>query len=1229
MRSNRSLLLLALSLVLPMEVVAQTSTSAPTFGTGASLSQSVVSSPVATSSRSVTSRPPAPTANSTDTTGTAQDLFLWPPSTGLRQCERVTFAFTKPAVPLTCGIYVTNTSTYLEQVIIAPSYNTLVAGTFSWLVDMPIGLSVNVQVFVTVNGQIQQYTLPAMTVEEGSDNSCFGRNAGQNTQSILSYASSLNSTYSYTASNSAPTQTSSNSGSGLGGGATSTASTPVSGASTPALNSFDSTPAVTPRSTSPNGLSKTFSNIKFNDFVSSGQISPATAVGIAQGGFVNCTEVQAQTLPVAITGVDLLAQARTGTGKTLAFLIPSIERLLRAEQQPQREQISVLILSPTRELAIQIQDSAKVLLAGTPYTCDHVVGGTNMKSEINRLNKQQTDILVATPGRLQDHLENSNLKPKLSSLRVLILDEADRLLEAGFRREFEKIIAFLPDRSRVARQTLLFSATIPQQVHQIASLALLPNHAFVSTIPPEEENTHEHVPQYSVTPPSLYDLFPTTLAVLKNEIKTHGQEAKTMVFFPTARATGLACALFKRAGLQAYGQEIFEIHSRKSQGQRNAAAEAFKAAKSAVLFSSDVTARAKWNGLKDVPIDRSVLATLPFIIAHTILLSTTPSLLQDITRDTAAWIALPLQESTAIAAQVLSLDPNGAAFIAGSYLRLSTNPDDYNCEKLSASDPRALLYTMGGIYGGWTWNWSTRWRKYKTELVAVRLDFISIWPLLLSIDLLRQQTEREPREMVAYFRRLAKSRKLNLELVDNAKDLLKPRLVFPIPGSIGASIGARYGLETLAILAQDAFSSRVNAVREYHRELWDDAKLLTPTLFAAPRCSAQDNKGVNVEVPLACNTLRQMDPCAYFTGQVKSVLSAVGMRSTARMAYSTISIVMPSSGGFGIGQESASGFGDWQASFVSHVRVAITIPSDQDRDFDIRFIPEFNGKELTHLAFTGDDLHYRTYRRWLGKVVRSRDRLDRGIFAPDELEGLLGQERVESLISHADDVIESRAAFKTANRLSDNAGSTGREAISASICYQKSKGQLALVMSIQGRMHPQSDDGKRNVAVSPATFFLNEVEYDKAVIKGKAPAFAPKRNVSHDRPPAISGTVCVQPPHNFNVGNTSFADISNLFATAKASARGATPSDRLITHAANLKAFDSAKTIEKRQIKTKSSKMKEPEEEEEEQEDRKPSTSRSKIQSSQDKKRLKRKAGDVDDVGDSEDDKKQKKKRQN
>ncbi|GAA5893729.1 EGFR-like transmembrane domain-containing protein [Sporobolomyces salmoneus] len=194
---------------------AQTTTSAP-LSLSTTLSQSVVSS--ATASTTSTSIGPAPTANST--VGESQDLFLWPPQGGLRQCERVTFAFTKPAVPLTCGMYVTNTSTYIEQVILAPTYNTLVSGTFSWLVDMPVGLSVNVQVFVTLNGQIQQYTLPSMTVIEGSDNSCFGRNIGQNTQSIISHASSLNGSYVYTAPSASSTgKPSSGGGNKINGGA--------------------------------------------------------------------------------------------------------------------------------------------------------------------------------------------------------------------------------------------------------------------------------------------------------------------------------------------------------------------------------------------------------------------------------------------------------------------------------------------------------------------------------------------------------------------------------------------------------------------------------------------------------------------------------------------------------------------------------------------------------------------------------------------------------------------------------------------------------------------------------------------------------------------------------------------------------------------------------------------------------------------------------------------------
>ncbi|KAK4705975.1 hypothetical protein P7C70_g230, partial [Phenoliferia sp. Uapishka_3] len=352
------------------------------------------------------------------------------------------------------------------------------------------------------------------------------------------------------------------------------------------------TPSVTPRSTTPAAAgesSRGFTTVRFADFASKGLISAATAAGVASLRPVHefCTPVQAETLPVLLTGVDCLAQAKTGTGKTLAFLIPCIERLLRAKPQPVSGQISVLIMSPTRELAIQIEEAARGLLSATSFAVQHVVGGTNMSSETKRLNTQRCDILVATPGRLIDHLENSNLKAKFCNLRALVLDEADRLLEAGFRRELEKIINMLPDRKNVPRQTLLFSATVPQQVHQIASLALLPNHAFISTISEADANTHAHVPQHSLIA-SLNDTFPMTLAAIQSEIAIHGAATKIMAFLPTARATGLAAAVFKRLNLP---MEVSEIHSRKSQSQRNAAAEAFKGVSSGILFSSDVTAR--------------------------------------------------------------------------------------------------------------------------------------------------------------------------------------------------------------------------------------------------------------------------------------------------------------------------------------------------------------------------------------------------------------------------------------------------------------------------------------------------------------------------------------------------------------------------------------------------------------------------------------------------------------
>ncbi|GAA5832440.1 hypothetical protein JCM3766R1_003074 [Sporobolomyces carnicolor] len=211
MRTSIAVLVLVLS---GLSARAQT-TATSSSGGGLALTATTLS-PTSSSATTTSIDRAAPTANSTTEGANAQDLFLWPPQGGLRQCERATFAFVKPAVALTCGIYVTGSSTYLEQVILAPqTYNTLVAGTFSWLVDMPVGLSLNVQIFVSVNGRTQQYTLPSLVVQEGTDNSCFARNIGQNTQSIISYASSLNGSYVYTAPASSSTSARS---SGRGGG---------------------------------------------------------------------------------------------------------------------------------------------------------------------------------------------------------------------------------------------------------------------------------------------------------------------------------------------------------------------------------------------------------------------------------------------------------------------------------------------------------------------------------------------------------------------------------------------------------------------------------------------------------------------------------------------------------------------------------------------------------------------------------------------------------------------------------------------------------------------------------------------------------------------------------------------------------------------------------------------------------------------------------------------------
>lgn len=326
------------------------------------------------------------------------------------------------------------------------------------------------------------------------------------------------------------------------------------------------------------------SDVKFTDTpLSSGSIEALTKVL----GFVNLTKVQAATLPDIMLGKDVLAKAKTGTGKTVAFVLPSIESLVARISKghaPHPMDISVLIISPTRELTVQIAKETEALLTHHPLlSVMSVYGGTNIRSEKSRLESKKASVLVATPGRLIDHLENTPvLLRRLSKLSVLVLDEADQLLEMGFRSSIEKIVGFLPKN----RQTLLFSATMPKAVQDVAGLALKPEYTFVDTVHEEEDATHAHVDQtYTIV--SLNDSWAVLYATLKDAIAE--ADAKIIVFSTTARQTQHMAAYLGQAFKGDI--DVLEIHSRKSQSAREKASKAFRHASSAILCTSDVSAR--------------------------------------------------------------------------------------------------------------------------------------------------------------------------------------------------------------------------------------------------------------------------------------------------------------------------------------------------------------------------------------------------------------------------------------------------------------------------------------------------------------------------------------------------------------------------------------------------------------------------------------------------------------
>jgi len=296
-----------------------------------------------------------------------------------------------------------------------------------------------------------------------------------------------------------------------------------------------------------------------------------------------CSNVQEAAIPIALQGFDVLTKAKTGSGKTLAFLIPAINRLTQ-QQQPARGAISCLVTSPTRELAQQIADEAnKLLTFHTGFNCVSVVGGTNINTDIKRLSKGAT-ILVATPGRLLDLLQNTpSVADGIKNLKVLVYDEADRLLDQGFRPDLVKILSYLPDYN--SRQTLMFSATVSQDIKQIAAMALRKDHKFVDCVQADDVNSNAAVEQFFTTVELDYQIS-FLYELLQRIMLERPNDFKVQVFFTTTRVTGFMSELFNIAGIP-----VLELHSRKSQSARQKVTDEFRTQPKRILFTSDVSAR--------------------------------------------------------------------------------------------------------------------------------------------------------------------------------------------------------------------------------------------------------------------------------------------------------------------------------------------------------------------------------------------------------------------------------------------------------------------------------------------------------------------------------------------------------------------------------------------------------------------------------------------------------------
>ena len=300
--------------------------------------------------------------------------------------------------------------------------------------------------------------------------------------------------------------------------------------------------------------------MRFEDLTSSEPLLRA----IAELGWRTPTPIQAKAIPAAKEGKDVVGIAQTGTGKTGAFLLPSVER------QAGEDGLHTLVLCPTRELAQQVAADARDIVKYAELFVGEIVGGMPMRRQIRDL-RAGFDIIVATPGRLLDHIERGNVD--LSMIRTLVLDEADRMLDMGFRPQIEAILRHVP----TERQTLFFSATMPNGVHALA-LRILKDPVWVEAAPQSTVADKVEQKVYSVRAEMKT---PLLIELLR---ETHWDQV--LVFTATKSGADILLSALRRAGVKS---DV--MHGDKDMKQRRGALAAFADGKIQVLVATDVAQR--------------------------------------------------------------------------------------------------------------------------------------------------------------------------------------------------------------------------------------------------------------------------------------------------------------------------------------------------------------------------------------------------------------------------------------------------------------------------------------------------------------------------------------------------------------------------------------------------------------------------------------------------------------